>query len=87
MIGMHFGSVLSGLYAGNVNTDSKISIVGFETCACRGVKNDDFSMFGDLGLLRGWNANTDLTMSILPICPQGQKSRFFDVWRPWRGLL
>ena len=29
LFGMHIGSVLSGLYAGNVNTDSKISIVGF----------------------------------------------------------
>ena len=26
---MHIGSVLSGLDAGNVNTDAKISIVGF----------------------------------------------------------
>jgi hypothetical protein len=29
LFGMHIGSVLSGLYAGNVNTDAKISIVGF----------------------------------------------------------
>ena len=29
LFGMHIGSVLSGLDAGNVNTDSKISIVGF----------------------------------------------------------
>ena len=29
MIGVHIGSVLSGLYARNRNTDSKISIVGF----------------------------------------------------------
>ena len=28
LFGMHIGSVLSGLDAGNVNTDSKISIVG-----------------------------------------------------------
>ena len=42
LFGMHVGSVLSGLDAGNVNTDSKISIVGLGTCACRGVKNDDF---------------------------------------------
>ena len=28
LFGMHMGSILSGLYAGNVNTDSKISIVG-----------------------------------------------------------
>ena len=28
MIVMHIGSVLSGLHAGNVNTDSKMSIVG-----------------------------------------------------------
>ena len=29
LFGMHMGSVLSGLDAGNVNTDSKISIAGF----------------------------------------------------------
>ena len=29
LFGMHIGSVLSGLDAGNVNTDSKISIVGY----------------------------------------------------------
>ena len=29
LFGMHIGSVLSGLYVGNVNTDAKISIVGF----------------------------------------------------------
>ena len=29
LFGMHIGSVLSGLDAGNVNTDSKMSIVGF----------------------------------------------------------
>ena len=40
------------------------------------------------------NANTDLKMSILPIWhdggrvrTQGQQGRFFDVWRPSRGLL
>ena len=47
-------------------------------------------------VLRGWNAknaNDDLKMSILPICrvgnvyAQGQRGRFFDVWRSWRGLL
>ena len=48
-------------------------------------------------VLRGWNAgnaNSDLKMSILPICRVGnvyvhrvKKGRFFDVWRPWRGLL
>ena len=47
-------------------------------------------------VLRGWNAgnaNTDLKMSISPVSggervrTQGQKGRFFDVWRPWRGLL
>ena len=29
LFGMHIGSVLSGLDAGNVNTDAKMSIVGF----------------------------------------------------------
>ena len=29
LFGMHIGSVLSGLDAGNVNTDAKLSIVGF----------------------------------------------------------
>ena len=29
LFGMHIRSVLSGLDAGNVNTDAKISIVGF----------------------------------------------------------
>ena len=29
LFGMHIGSVVSGLDAGNVNTDSNISIVGF----------------------------------------------------------
>ena len=40
------------------------------------------------------NANTDLKMSIKPMCrvvervrTQGQQGRFFGVWRPWRGLL
>ena len=34
LFGMHIGSFLSGLDAGNVNTDSKISIVGFgDVCA------------------------------------------------------
>ena len=28
LFGMHIGSVLSGLDAGNVNTDAKMSIVG-----------------------------------------------------------
>ena len=32
LFGMHIGSVLSGLDAGNVNTDAKISIVGSGTC-------------------------------------------------------
>ncbi len=41
LFGMHIGSVLSGLHAGNVNADTKISIVGCG--ASRGVKNDDFS--------------------------------------------
>jgi len=45
---MHIGSVLSGLDAGNVNTDAKISMVGYGDVYV-GVKNDDFSMFGDLG--------------------------------------
>ena len=49
LFGIHIRSVLNGLDAGNVNNDAKTSIVGFGTCACRGVKNDDFSMFGDLG--------------------------------------
>ena len=29
LFGMHSGSVLSGLHAGNVNTDANISIVGY----------------------------------------------------------
>ena len=29
LFGMHIGSVLSGFDAGNVNTDAKMSIVGF----------------------------------------------------------
>ena len=29
LFGMHIGSVLSGLDAGNVNADAKISIVGY----------------------------------------------------------
>ena len=29
LFGMHIGSVLSGLDAGNVNTDAKMSMVGF----------------------------------------------------------
>ena len=39
------------------------------------------------------NANTDLKMSLKPICrgervrTQGQKGRFFGVWKSWRGLL
>ena len=48
LFGMHIGSVLSGLHAGNVNTDAKISIVGYGD-VWRGVKKDDFSIFGDLG--------------------------------------
>ena len=31
LFGMRIGSVLSGLQAGNVNADAKISIVGMET--------------------------------------------------------
>ena len=27
----------------------KCRLLGLRTCACRGVKNDDFSIFGDLG--------------------------------------
>ena len=39
LIGMHIGSVLSGLDAGNVNTDPKMSIVGFgNVCVERGQK-------------------------------------------------
>ena len=41
LFGMHIGSVLSGLHAGNVNTDAKISIVGYGD-VWRGVKNDIF---------------------------------------------
>jgi len=52
LFGMHIGSVPSGFHAGNVNTDYKISIVGYGD-VWRGVK----------------------------------KRRFFDFWRPWRGLL
>ena len=37
LFGMHIGSVLSGLHAGNVNTDAKISIVGYGD-VWRGVK-------------------------------------------------
>ena len=37
MIVMHIGSVLNGLEAGNVNTDAKISIVGYGD-VWRGVK-------------------------------------------------
>ena len=48
LFGMHIGSVLRALYAGNVNTDAKISMVGYGDVYV-GVKNDDFSMFGDLG--------------------------------------
>ena len=40
------------------------------------------------------NANTDLKMSISPMCRVGnvyvyrvKKGRFFDVWRSWRGLM
>ena len=29
LFGMHIGSVLSGMHAGNVNADAKISIVGY----------------------------------------------------------
>ena len=43
MFGMHIGSVLSGLDVGNVNTNRWV------WRRMRGVKNDDFSMFGDLG--------------------------------------
>ena len=32
-----------------MNTDAKMSIVGFGNVCVRRVKNDDFSMFGDLG--------------------------------------
>ena len=109
---MHIASVLSGLDAGNVNTVSKIRLLGLGTCACRGVKNDDFSMFGDLGgdfckethepkmfgmhirsVLSGLhteNVNTDPEMSIQFIFGVGKvcvrESRFFEVWRPRRGL-
>ena len=48
MFGMHIGSVLSGLGIRNVNTDAKMSL-GLGTCTSRGVENDDFSIFGDLG--------------------------------------
>ena len=37
LFGMNIGSVLSGLHAGNVNTDAKISIVGYGD-VLRGVK-------------------------------------------------
>ena len=47
LFGMHIGSVLSGLHAGNVNADAKISIVGYGD-VWRGVKSDDFSIFGDI---------------------------------------
>ena len=52
MFGVHIGSVLSGLYTDNVNTDPKMSIllmfgVG-KVCAWR-VENEVFSKFGGLG--------------------------------------
>ena len=37
LFGMHIGSVVSGFHAGNVNTDAKISTVGFGD-VWRGVK-------------------------------------------------
>ena len=40
--------VLSGLCAEILDTDAKISIVGYVD-VWRGVKKDDFSIFGDLG--------------------------------------
>ena len=56
LFGMHSGSVLSGLDAGNANTELKMSI---------------------LPILSGGERVRTL----------GQKGRFFDVWRSWRGLL
>ena len=53
MIGMHIRSVLSGLYAENVNTDPKTSIVlclGLGKCACGGSK---ITFFRSLEALEG----------------------------------
>ena len=38
LFGVHIGSVLSGLDAGNVKTDAKISIVGVGNVCVRGQK-------------------------------------------------
>ena len=111
LFGMHIGSVLSGLEAGNVNNDHKMPNQDCERIG--GVKNDVFPKFGDLegdfyketheaklfgmhigsvlsGLDAG-NVNTDAKMSIVEVGnvyeQRGRKRRFFDVWRPWRGLL
>ena len=44
LFGMHIGSVLSGLHAGDVNTDAKISIVGYGV-VWRGVKKKTIFRF------------------------------------------
>ena len=52
LFGMHSGSVLSGLYAEDVNTDPKMSILlmfgAGKVCVWR-VENHVFSKFGGLG--------------------------------------
>ena len=44
LFGLHIGSVLSGLYAGNMKADAKISIVGYGD-VWRGVKKRRFFDF------------------------------------------
>ena len=53
LFGMHIGSVLSGLDAGNVNTDAKISIVGYGD-VWRGVKKRRF-----FAVSRPWRGGWD----------------------------
>ena len=49
LFGVHIGSVLSGLDAGNVNTDSKIFCWVWRRVRVEGSKMTIFSIFGDLG--------------------------------------
>ena len=63
LFGMHIGSVLSGLDAGNVNTDAKISIVGFgDVYRAEGSK---MTIFRCLEALEGTFVRTRMRQSCL----------------------
>ena len=81
----------------------KCRLLGLETCTSRGVKNDDFSIFGDLGWdfyeetheakLSGMHIGSVLSgleaenVNNDCICTERSKMGIFEIWRSCMRLL